>query len=207
MVDDQSPDETWKWVQEKSKEDEKVNLLLRTEKNGFAEAYKAGLQWALDHQFDRILQMDADLSHPPEVVPKIIEALDDDDVAVGSRYVPGGGVENWGIHRKIISRAGNFYAQTVLGMPITDLTGGFVGWRADSLETINLSSTESKGYAFLIELKYRAQLSGLTFAQVPFIFPDRILGNSKMSAGIFGEAFINVLRLRKSKTRLKKVLS
>lgn len=196
VVDDNSPDGTHRIVEEMGKADPRVHLLKRPGKAGLAAAYIEGLQWGVSRNYAHLVQMDADLSHPPEVIPRLLESLKWADVAIGSRYVKGGGVENWSFFRRLVSWCGNLYARVVLGIPVRDLTGGFVAWRRQALELVGPAGVSSKGYAFLIELKYRAWRNKLKHREVPFVFPDRTRGQSKMSALIFREAALAVLRLR-----------
>jgi dolichol-phosphate mannosyltransferase len=155
------------------------------------------MRWGLDHGYGKIVQMDADFSHDPSYLPAFLAQLDESDVVIGSRYAPGGGTENWSALRKFISRGGNTYAKTVLRLRYSDLTGGFNGWRADALGRLAFEAVRSRGYAFQVELKYRAHLAGLRISEVPIRFPDRRLGRSKMSSRIVFEAALRVLQLRR----------
>jgi dolichol-phosphate mannosyltransferase len=145
--------------------------------------------------------MDADFSHHPAVLPRMLQASRHADLVIGSRYVPGGRTVNWSPIRKIISRGGSLYARTILGLPIRDLTGGFKCFRRNVLESINLDAIESTGYAFQIELTYRAYELGFSIAEIPIVFAERLHGTSKMSSAIFGEAMLRVLQLRLDSTR------
>lgn len=171
----------------------RVFLLSRTAKDGLGAAYRAGFAWALTHDYDAVVQMDADLSHPPERIPALLDALDQADVAVGSRYVAGGGVDNWAWSRRFISRAGNVYVRLVLGLPVHDTTAGFKAFRRDALERIDAVQSASNGYCFQVENTWRAVRLGLRVCEVPITFTDRTIGTSKMSAHIVAEALARVL--------------
>ena len=207
VVDDNSPDGTSELVQDFQKKNSNVFLITRRERDGLAAAYIEALTWALDHDYDHIIQMDADLSHPPECIPLLRGALTTHDLALGCRYETGGGVSGWPWYRKAISRGGNAYAKTVLNLPFKDLTGGFIAWRKELLLKINHRECHSRGYAFLIELKYRAALCHANGCEVAFTFPDRIAGKSKMSPRIIAEAALMVLRLRSKNKELRRQLS
>lgn len=196
VVDDNSPDGTQAKVEAKMEERPNIHLLRRPGKQGLGAAYKAGFQWAFDRGYDKVIQMDADFSHPPEVLKDILAGLAKYAVVIGSRYIPNGAVSGWGLMRKIISRGGNLYARSVLRVRTNDMTGGFVGWRKEVLEAIDYLSVGSKGYVFQIELKYRATLKGYSILEVPIHFENRRLGTSKMSGSIFWEAAVKVLKLR-----------
>lgn len=196
VVDDGSPDGTGAIADELAENDARVHVLHRTEKNGLGPAYVAGFEWAFERDYDRLIEMDADFSHPPEYLPKMLERSLDADVVIGSRYVPGGRTENWGVVRKIISRGGGLYARTILGMKVQDLTAGFVCWRPEVLQSLGLSALYANGYAFQIELKYQAHKRGYRIAEIPIHFPDRVAGTSKMSPRIALEALLTVWKLR-----------
>ena len=196
VIDDNSPDGTGDIADELSERDERVHVLHRTEKAGLGQAYIAGFRWALERDYDRVVEMDADFSHQPKYLPEMIGQLDDYDVVVGSRYVAGGGTEDWGVVRKIISRGGGMYARTILGMDVQDLTAGFVAWRAEVLEDIDLDDVEASGYVFQIGMKYRAHKKGYRILEVPIVFPDRVAGESKMSPDIAAEALWRVWMIR-----------
>lgn len=197
VADDSSPDKTADFVTEFSKANPRVNLLLRKQKNGLGQAYIAGFKWGLQHNYDAIVEMDADFSHRPEDLVKILQALESEDVVVGSRYVPGGETVNWGLIRKMISRGGGIYSRMILGYPIQDWTGGFNGWKAQVLKDIGLDTIQSNGYSFQIELKYKAQKCGYKVKEVPIVFEDRRVGQSKMSLKIVIEAFYKVWLIRR----------
>jgi dolichol-phosphate mannosyltransferase len=197
VVDDNSPDGTASIVADIAADEPRVGLLLRPEKRGLGSAYVAGFRRALAEGAAYICEMDADFSHDPAYLPQLLAAAETRyDLALGSRYVPGGGTSDWGIVRQMISRGGNLYARAILGLPVMDATGGFRCYRRRVLETINLDDIQSNGYAFQIELVYRTMRAGFRIGELPIIFPDRRVGRSKMSKRIVLEALINVWRLR-----------
>ncbi len=197
VVDDNSPDGTAAVVAELAADEPRVGLLLRPEKRGLGSAYVAGFRRALAEGAAFICEMDADFSHDPSYLPQLLAAAEMRyDLALGSRYVPGGGTTDWGIIRQLISRGGNLYARAILGLPVMDATGGFRCYRRRVLETINLDDIQSNGYAFQIELVYRTMRAGFRIGELPIIFPDRRVGRSKMSRRIVLEALINVWRLK-----------
>lgn len=203
FVDDNSNDGTLDRIAEEIKQrDGAVHLLRRERKLGLGTAYIAGFQWGLARRYQALVEMDADLSHRPLDLPRVLAALETNDVAIGSRYIKDGGTRNWGIGRKIISRVGSFYARTVLGLPIRDLTGGFNAWRRDIVERINISDVKSEGYTFQIELKFRASLAGARISEVPILFEERRAGQSKMSLAIVLEAIVLVWYLASQKHKL-----
>lgn len=197
VVDDGSPDGTGLAVKTLQKEFTRLHLLERSGKSGLGKAYLAGFAWALERGFEFITEMDADFSHRPIDLKKILAAGNQGaDFVIGSRYVDGGATKNWGVGRKIISRGGGFYASTILGFGINDWTGGFNGWNRRVLTSIGLSDIRSEGYSFQIELKYRALKKGFKAVEVPILFEDRRVGQSKMSFKIFFEAFWRVWGIR-----------
>ena len=196
IVDDNSPDGTGALADELAMGDARVSVVHRTHKAGLGRAYIAGFNWGLDEGFDVICEMDADFSHDPRHLPDFWRLLNDYDVVIGSRYVSGGGVRNWSRFRKFISKGGSFYARTILGVGIVDLTGGFNAWKREVLEAIDLSTIQSDGYAFQIELKWKAFKKGFLIAETPIVFEDRTQGKSKMSKRIFLEAVIRVAGMR-----------
>jgi dolichol-phosphate mannosyltransferase len=197
FVDDNSPDQTQAKIKEHmTVRPEQVHLLARQGKLGLATAYLAGFEWALSRDYQNIIEMDADLSHNPNYLPTMLEVLTEYDVAIGSRYVPQGGTENWNLLRRIVSRFGSFYARNLLEVPLKDLTGGFNGWRRSVLTAIDRKNIKSEGYCFQIELKYLAHLLGFKIKEFPIIFVDRRVGQSKMSSGIVFEAMTMVWKLR-----------
>ena len=184
IVDDSSPDGTGTLVTSHPEHDRRLFLLSRPEKDGLGAAYRAGFGWAQRHDYDVIVQMDADLSHPPAKVPELIDALAYADVAIGSRYVEGGGVVNWSASRRFISAAGNAYVRFVLRLVVRDATAGFRAFRTRALLELGALESESNGYCFQIENTWRASRIGLRTTEVPITFTDRTNGVSKMSAGI-----------------------
>jgi dolichol-phosphate mannosyltransferase len=204
VIDDSSPDGTGELADQLSGELPFLSVLHRPRKEGLGPAYIAGFQWALQHGADRIVQMDADFSHDPADIPRLIAATEKAGLALGSRYVEGGGTENWGAGRQAISRFGSFYARAILGVPVRDLTGGFKCWRREALEALPLDRIRTKGYAFQIETTFRAIRAGVEVAEVPIVFAERRSGGSKMTRGIVLEAAWKVpaLRLRAALNRL-----
>lgn len=197
VIDDNSPDGTGDLADRLAADRDWVSVLHRERKEGLGPAYLAGFRRALSGDAEYVLEMDADLSHDPEAVPRLIEAcVNGADVALGSRYVVGGGTENWGRGRRLVSAGGSLYARTLLGVDIRDLTGGFKCFRRAVLEQIDLGAVTSKGYAFQIELTYRALRAGFRVVEVPIVFVDRTHGKSKMSRTIFLEAVARVPLLR-----------
>jgi dolichol-phosphate mannosyltransferase len=199
VVDDNSPDGTGALADEMAAADPHVEVVHRRGKEGLGAAYLAAFRHALDDArgFERMVQMDADFSHDPRDVPRLLAALETGaDVAVGSRYTRGGGTENWGLVRRTISRGGGLYARAVLGVDVRDLTAGFKAWKASALRGINLGEVTAKGYGFQIEMTYRAMRNGFRVQEVPIRFADRRVGQSKMSGTIFFEALTLVWGLR-----------
>ncbi len=198
VVDDSSPDGTGELADELAAGRPWMHVLHRPRKEGLGRAYVAGFGWALERDYSHILEMDCDLSHPPAALPAMLDASRHADLVLGSRYVAGGGVEGWPASRRAISRGGCLYARTVLGVRLHDLTGGFKCFRRWVLESLDLSDVHAGGYAFQIELTYRAMRIGARVIEVPIVFTDRSLGRSKMSRDIVVEAVWKVpwLRLR-----------
>ncbi len=198
IVDDNSPDRTYEIVEGliESTYPDRLFLLKRAGKLGLGTAYIAGFKWALARGYDCIFEMDADFSHDPKYLPAFLAAVETHDLVLGSRYVAGGGVKNWGLIRKFISRGGSLYARTILGLPLRDLTGGFKCFRREVLESIDLDSIKSNGYSFQIEMTYRASCKGFRIVETPIVFEDRTAGKSKMSRKIFLEAVLMVWKLR-----------
>lgn len=207
VVDDNSPDGTGDAVEEIAAKDPKVHCLHRTAKDGLGRAYIAGFGWGIARRYDLIVQMDADLSHDPKYLSSLLAGAKTHDLTLGSRYVPGGGTENWGLHRRILSRFASRYARTILGMPVKDMTGGYRCWKRHVLEDIDLPSIYSNGYSFIVETLYRAVLRGYTVKEVPIIFTDRINGQSKMSRKVIFESVGMVWRLRANKAKIKNLES
>ncbi|WP_129631531.1 polyprenol monophosphomannose synthase [Candidatus Oscillochloris fontis] len=197
VVDDGSPDGTGTIVSQMAKDDSRIGLLSRPGKLGLGTAYIAGFRRALAEDANMIIEMDADFSHDPcYLAPLIAAASTTYDMVIGSRYVKGGGTTDWGLGRKLISRGGNLYAGIILGLPVADATGGYRCYRRSVLEKINLNAVRSNGYAFQVEMVYRALRVGARVGEIPIIFPDRRVGKSKMSRRIVLEALINVWKLR-----------
>lgn len=196
IVDDNSPDGSGEIADRLAAEQEQVEVLHRPRKEGLGPAYLAGFRHALAGGAGLILEMDADFSHEPAYLPRLLDAAERADLAIGSRYVPGGGVGDWGALRRAISRGGSTYARLVLGVDVRDLTGGFKCFRREVLEAIDLDAVRSRGYAFQVELTYRAIQRGFTVAEVPIVFRDRRVGASKMDRSIVLEAIWRVPLLR-----------
>jgi len=196
VVDDSSPDGTGGAVTELARADGRVHLLSRSRREGLGPAYKEGFAWALAHGADLVVQMDADFSHAPAMLPRFFQEIADQDLVLGSRYSKGITVVNWPIERLLISYFGNWYARRVTGLPLRDVTGGFKCWRRAALEAVNLSCVRSNGYAFQIEMTYRAWRRKLRLKEIPIIFMDRTVGDSKMTKRISMEALWIVWWLR-----------
>jgi dolichol-phosphate mannosyltransferase len=197
IVDDGSPDGTGRIADEMAAETEWLEVLHRSEKNGIGPAYLAGFRYALNHEAGYVMEMDSDFSHDPADLARLLAAARGEaDLALGSRYVPGGGVSDWGLLRRFISEGGSTYARWVLGLKVRDLTGGFKCFRREVLEAIHFDSVRSRGYAFQVELTYRAVRAGYRVVEVPIVFRDRQQGQSKMSWRIAVEAMWLVPRLR-----------
>lgn len=205
IIDDGSPDGTADIVKGLMQDEfaGRVHLVERQGKLGLGTAYICGFKWALEHGYDYVIEMDADFSHSPNDLPRLYAACHDEgyDVSVGSRYVSGVNVVNWPIGRVLMSYYASAYVRTVLGIKLRDTTAGFVCWTRKVLETIDLDNIRFKGYAFQIEMKYTALRLGFKIKEVPVVFVNRELGTSKMSGGIFSEAFFGVLKLRFKKYR------
>ena len=197
IVDDASPDGTGDLADDLAAKDERIHVLHRPGKLGLGTAYVDAFRWGLARDYDRFFEMDADFSHDPADLPKFFRALDDGaDVVIGSRNVSGGGVEGWGLGRHALSKGGSLYARAILGLHVRDLTAGYKAFSRRALEAIDLERVRSNGYSFQIEMTYRAHLAGLTIVEVPVIFVDRRVGQSKMSRRIFAEAIAVVWKLR-----------
>ncbi len=199
VVDDNSPDGTGIYVKERASENGWINLLQRPSKLGLGTAYCTGFTWALDRNYDAIIQMDADLSHDPGQIPELLKLLRDWDLVIGSRYIKGVNVVNWPLSRLILSWSANIYAKVITGVPVWDLTGGYKCWRREVLADLDIPTIKSEGYAFQIETTYRAYNRGYRIRESPIVFVDRTEGSSKMSKGIIYEAVWMVPRLRLSR--------
>jgi dolichol-phosphate mannosyltransferase len=193
VVDDGSPDGTGDIAEGLG-----ARVLRRPRKLGLGTAYVTAFGKLLEEGYDRLAHMDADFSHDPAVLPKLFALLDTHDVAVGSRYVPGGGSVNWGLHRRLLSRGANMLARTILGLKPHDVTGGFRAFRREALQAMDLPSIKSEGYSFMVEMAYRAQRKGFTIGEVPIVFRDREKGTSKMSLREMRQGLINLFRIRMS---------
>lgn len=198
FVDDGSPDGTADIIkQNQSQYPDRIHLIQRTGKLGLGTAYITGFKWAIKQGYAYICEMDCDFSHNPQDLPRLVEACQQGaDMSVGSRYTPGGGVENWPWNRRWMSKGAGVYVNVVLGLGVKDATAGFVCLKRKVLEIIDLDAIQFIGYAFQIEMKYKTKKSGFKIQEVPILFKDRILGQSKMSLNIFNEAFIGVLKMR-----------
>jgi len=201
VIDDNSPDGTGQLADAVAAREPRVKVLHRAGKEGLGKAYLAGFEWALGQGYELILEMDADFSHDPKYLPGMLEAARGADLVLGSRNVPGGGTVNWGLGRKFISRGGSLYARTILGIPVRDLTGGFKCFRRKVLESIDLPTVECSGYAFQIELTFRALRRGFRVVELPIVFVDRRVGQSKMSKRIVLEALRKVWSIRRANFR------
>jgi dolichol-phosphate mannosyltransferase len=197
IVDDNSPDGTGEIAEELKREHpDRVDVLHRSGKLGLGTAYIAGFKWALARDYTHVQEMDADFSHPPDMLPTLLAATERADLVLGSRRIPGGETPDWTLLRRLISAGGSIYARIILGLPVHDLTGGFKCFRREVLEALDLDSVRSEGYLFQIELTYRAIQLGFKVVEVPFVFMDRRVGKSKMSGRIVREAALGVWKLR-----------
>lgn len=196
VVDDGSPDGTGAIVKGLIEQNNQIHLLENKGKGGLGKAYLQGFQWAKDQGFDACIQMDADFSHRPVDLNKLVDALKNQDLVVGSRYIDGGGTANWAWYRKLISQFGSLYSRIILGYPVRDWTGGFNGWKVSTLKKLQLDQVRSEGYSFQIEMKYRALKKGFKAHEVPILFDERREGASKMSLKIVIEAFYRVWQIR-----------
>ena len=196
VVDDNSPDGTADIVKRMMTREPRLQLLSRPQKQGLGRAYIDAFKWGLSRGYELLVEMDADFSHRPEDLVKILKAAEGSDFVVGSRWVEGGRTVNWGFGRKLISRGGSFYTRMILGFPVSDWTGGFNAWKARVLHGIGLDNILSNGYSFQIELKYRSLSKGFKGTEVPIVFEDRREGKSKMSSRIIVEALGRVWSMR-----------
>jgi dolichol-phosphate mannosyltransferase len=192
VVDDASPDGTGRLADQAASDDAAIHVLHGPHKRGLGSAYLAGFAWAFERGYDVIVEMDADGSHLPEQLPALLEALEDADLALGARWVPGGSVVNWPRRRQLLSRCGNAYVRLVLGLPLEDATGGFRAFRRETLEGLDLASVNSQGYCFQVDLARRAVRAGYRVVEVPITFVERTHGRSKMSRAIVREALLRV---------------
>lgn len=197
VVDDSSPDGTALIVEELQKKfPEKLHLSIRKTKDGLGKAYIHGFKWAMNQHYDYIFEMDADFSHNPKDLPLLLEACQNADMAVGSRYSQGVNVVNWPMGRVLLSYFASKYVRFILGIPVYDTTAGFACFKRETLEKIDLDKVKLKGYGFQVEMKYRVFKKGMSIKEVPIIFTNRMLGESKMNGGIIGEAILGILQLR-----------
>ncbi len=196
VIDDNSPDGTGQLVDELASRDSHIHTLHRPGKLGLGTAYVRGFQYAMEHGYDLVFEMDADYSHDPKYLPDFLRAAERADLVIGSRYIKGGGTPNWSALRRFISGGGNIFARAVLGIPVHDCTSGFRCYRTAALHTLNLDAIRAQGYAFQVELAYNFWKSGYKIREVPIVFVDRRVGKSKMSRKIFLEAFTWVVRTR-----------
>jgi dolichol-phosphate mannosyltransferase len=192
VADDNSPDGTGAIADELSEADDHIFVLHRAGKEGLGAAYKAGFAWAKNKGYDAVVEMDADGSHAPEELPRLLDALKDTDAVLGTRYIPGGSVRNWPMRRLLLSRGGNIYIRMALRMPFKDATGGYRAYRMPVLDEINVETVASTGYSFQVELAWRTYQAGFRIAEVPITFTEREHGVSKMSGNIFKEQLLRV---------------
>ena len=196
VVDDRSPDGTGKIADYLATTTDRVRVLHRAGKLGLGTAYLAGFKYALSRNYDYVVQMDADFSHRPQDLPRLLRTVASADLVIGSRNIPGGRTENWSLLRRFVSKGGSFYARTVLNLPIRDCTSGFKCFRRKVLETVDFARLKSNGYGFQVEMNYLCHRAGFRIAEAPIVFPDRAGGRSKMSLRIFLEAAVLVWKLR-----------
>jgi dolichol-phosphate mannosyltransferase len=196
IIDDNSPDGTGKIADNLAGLNNSIHVMHRPKKMGMGNAYNQGFRYAIEHGYDVVFEMDADFSHKPSDLPRLLEKLNNNGLVIGSRYVEGGGTVNWGVSRKFISRFGNLYARLILGMNTRDITAGFRCYKVEALKKIDLDQVKSDGYGFQIEMAYMVKKAGYGIKEVPIIFEDRRAGHSKMSKDIVIEAFARVLEIR-----------
>jgi len=194
VVDDGSPDGTGEIADQRAATDPRIHVMHRAAKNGLGAAYLAGFSWALERGYDVVVEMDADGSHAPEQLPRLLGAVAHADLAIGSRYVAGGSVVNWPARRQALSRGANLYARLALGSKIHDMTAGYRAYRADVLRALPLTDVASQGYCFQVDLAWRTMQAGFRVAEVPITFTEREIGTSKMSGSIMTEAFTSIAR-------------
>lgn len=192
VVDDNSPDGTGALASALASGHDRINVMHRVGKEGLGAAYRAGFAWGLERGYQRLVEMDADGSHQPEQLQPLLAALNDADVVLGSRWVPGGAVVNWPLRRRLLSQAGSLYARIALGLPVRDITGGYRAFTADALLEIGYQDVLSQGYCFQIDMLWKAHSAGLRISEVPITFVERVHGESKMSSGIVKEAILRV---------------
>ena len=209
VADDASPDGTGEWADAHAQQDGQVHVLHRPGKQGLGAAYRAGFAWGLERGYDVLVEMDADGSHRAQDLALVLDAPGTWDLAIGSRWVPGGAVENWPAHRRLLSTGANTYVRLMLGIPVRDATAGFRAYRASALRAIDLASVESQGYCFQIDMAWRVLQSGGTVVEVPITFVERAHGNSKMSGAIIREALVKVTAwgMRERATQVRRAFS
>lgn len=211
VADDNSPDGTGEVADAIAEQDDAIQVMHRQGKEGLGAAYIAGFGWGLQHGFDVLVEMDADGSHQPEQLPRLLAALRDADLVLGSRWIDGGGTQNWSKGREVLSRGGNLYARVMLDVPLYDATGGFRAFRAETLRRLDLHTVASQGYCFQVDLAWRTVQRGMTVREVPITFVERSVGTSKMSRAIVAEALLRVTqwgvqqRTRSVRRALKRV--
>lgn len=202
VVDDDSSDGTWQLVRKLSEDEPRLHLLRRLENHGFGESYIEGFRWAMDRGYKFVFTMDADLSHPPQYLASLMQALEAGaGVAIGSRYVKGGGIKNWSLRRRLLSRGANVFAKAVTRLPVRDCTAGFMGIETDLLREIALNDLNCNGYGFLIELKHALWRTGTAIVEMPIVFRDREHGLTKFNSGMIMEAVKTCFRLRKKEKK------
>ena len=199
IVDDHSPDGTGELAERMSAEDSRVHVLHRSGKLGLGTAYIAGFKDALANGYEAVFEMDADFSHDPRYLPDFLGKIEEADLVIGSRYIPGGSTPNWSLLRRFISGGGNIFARTVLGLKVRDCTAGYRCYRREVLESVGFETIRSQGYGFQVEMAYRVERQGFKIVEIPIVFMDRRVGKSKMSHAIFVEGFVNVIRARFAK--------
>ena len=196
VVDDNSPDGTGKYVEDKSKEDDRIHVIHRAGKLGLGTAYVAGFKYVLERDYDYVVQMDADFSHDPKDVGRLLEAIEQNDLVIGSRYIQGVNVINWPMSRLLLSYFASIYTRVITGMPVMDATGGFKCFKREVLEKLNLDKVKSNGYSFQIEMNFKTYKMNFRIKEIPIVFTDRVEGTSKMSKKIVHEAVTMVWKLR-----------
>lgn len=195
VVDDNSPDGTGQLADQMAAQDSQIHVLHRTVKDGLGGAYLAGFAWGLEAGYEVLVEMDADGSHQPEQLPLLLEAIEQGaDLAIGSRYVPGGKTKNWPAHRQLLSRGANLYTRLILGTGVKDITAGYRAYRREALKRLNLEGIDSKGYVFQVDLAWRSEQAGLKIVEVPITFVEREIGSSKMDGGIIVDSMAKVTR-------------
>lgn len=195
VVDDNSPDGTGDLADQMAEQDAQINVLHRTVKDGLGGAYLAGFAWGLEAGYDVLVEMDADCSHQPEQLPLLLKAVEDGaDLAIGSRYVPGGKTKNWPLRRQVLSRGANFYTRMIMGTKIKDITAGYRAYQSGALKRLNLDGIDSKGYVFQVDLAWRSEQAGLKIVEVPITFVEREIGSSKMDGNIIVDSMTKVTR-------------